>query len=196
MSPESTDDTRSRILEAAIELCVADGLDDPSVKDVCEKAGISRATFYNYFADREELVATMLETIMGAFAVDMMDVNPPGDLLALLGKFNDELRKERSTLRGSEKWRFHHTLAACAKSALVREKYLEASQKVRQRFKMHVVLGQRDGRIRADLDPEGIVDILLGLSLGGFVFAELGQEGNTEAVAKTILGAFGVGFGP
>ncbi len=194
MVESSQDSMRVRIIDAAIELCVAGGLDDPSVKAVCEHADVSRATFYNHFADRDELVAAMIESLAGALAVEMLDVDPPGDLLAILTKFNTEMRSDKSSIRGSERWRFHHTLAACAKSPVVRERYLEVSNQVRQRFKAHVVIGQRDGRVRPDLDPDGVVDILLGLSLGGFVLAELGVEGNTEAVAKTILATFGVGF--
>lgn len=45
--------TKNNIVHAAIELAKVNGLDKVSVKDICEKAGISKNTFYQYFDNKD-----------------------------------------------------------------------------------------------------------------------------------------------
>ncbi len=48
-------DRKDDILTAAIELFRSKGHDAISINDIAEKASISKATFYKYFSDKEEL---------------------------------------------------------------------------------------------------------------------------------------------
>ena len=40
------------------------GLQQLSMDDICEKLGVSKATLYNYFASKEEMVAAILEHVL------------------------------------------------------------------------------------------------------------------------------------
>ncbi len=51
---------RARLLKVAAELFVARGHGNVSVEDLIEAAGISRATFYGFFANKAELAAALL----------------------------------------------------------------------------------------------------------------------------------------
>ena len=51
---------RSRLLEAALELVAARGLNDTTVDDVVAAARTSKSAFYEFWASREELVARVL----------------------------------------------------------------------------------------------------------------------------------------
>jgi AcrR family transcriptional regulator len=48
--------TRDRILQAAIQLFVDQGIRRVSMDDVARRSGVSRVTLYRYFLDRESLV--------------------------------------------------------------------------------------------------------------------------------------------
>jgi AcrR family transcriptional regulator len=52
---------RARILLAMTEVCVERGVSDVTVAHVVARAGVSRRTFYEQFADREECFSTALE---------------------------------------------------------------------------------------------------------------------------------------
>ena len=59
--------TRQALLDAALEVLAADG-EGFSVVDIAARAGVSHGTFYNYFADREELVAALVPLLVESFA--------------------------------------------------------------------------------------------------------------------------------
>lgn len=48
-------DRKDEILKAAIDLFRSKGYDAISINDIAERASISKATFYKYFSDKEEL---------------------------------------------------------------------------------------------------------------------------------------------
>ena len=54
------------------------GLHSFSMDDICEKLSVSKATLYNYFATKEEMVAAILELVLeeiGGFELVMLDKN-------------------------------------------------------------------------------------------------------------------------
>ncbi|MHB8576155.1 MAG: TetR/AcrR family transcriptional regulator, partial [Dehalococcoidia bacterium] len=52
---------RLRLLEAAQRTFVRDGYRHATMERVAEDAGVSKQTLYNYFADKDELFASLLE---------------------------------------------------------------------------------------------------------------------------------------
>lgn len=65
--PTTTNDTRDRILQAALDLFLGQGIRKTSIDEVAERAGVTRVTVYRYFADREQLVAEAFEQVNGVF---------------------------------------------------------------------------------------------------------------------------------
>ncbi len=55
--------TRASILAAAFELFDAQGVDQVTVDDVRDAAGLARGSFYNYFATFEDMLAAMASAI-------------------------------------------------------------------------------------------------------------------------------------
>jgi AcrR family transcriptional regulator len=58
-------DQRDRILLAALEVFGAKGFAAASVQDLLDEAGTSRATFYKYFADKEEALRAVHDEVLG-----------------------------------------------------------------------------------------------------------------------------------
>lgn len=48
--------TRQSLYEAALRLAMAGGLDNVTVEDIADEVGVSRRTFSNYFANKEDAV--------------------------------------------------------------------------------------------------------------------------------------------
>lgn len=55
--PEYKEEVRKKIIHAALEIAEEEGLSDVRMEDIARKIGISRATLYLYFRNREELIA-------------------------------------------------------------------------------------------------------------------------------------------
>ena len=59
--------TRQRLVTAALDV-IADRGEAFSISEVAERAGVSNGTFYNYFGDREDLLAAIVPEALVAFA--------------------------------------------------------------------------------------------------------------------------------
>src|SRR5262245_23645813 len=53
------EETRARIVEAAVELFGEVGFDATKVADVCERADVARQTFFNHFPAKSDLLAEL-----------------------------------------------------------------------------------------------------------------------------------------
>jgi len=59
--------TRDRILQAALDLFLRQGIRKTSVDDVAERAGLTRVTVYRYFSDRQQLIGEAFLLVNSAF---------------------------------------------------------------------------------------------------------------------------------
>jgi len=75
-----------------------------------------------------------------------------------------------TTLHGRATWRFRQTLEACARSEPLRSRSVEQA---RRHLKAQIVIGQRDGRVRADLEAEALTGLLLAVAYGAMPLLEL-----------------------
>jgi len=72
------------LLDAALELFLARGIQPVSVEAIAASAGLAKGSFYRYFADKRELVAALLAPVSAALAeafdacqVALTDVDDP-----------------------------------------------------------------------------------------------------------------------
>lgn len=56
LTPDDIAKTRARLLEVALELFLAQGLDGLTLRTLARAAGISRSTPYAYFADKQDII--------------------------------------------------------------------------------------------------------------------------------------------
>lgn len=59
---EHRSQTRAALLSAAREIIESEGTADIPLADVALEAGVGRTTFYDYFTDRDDLIASLVET--------------------------------------------------------------------------------------------------------------------------------------
>ncbi len=61
--------TRAQLIAAAVDVIATKG-ESFSIADITAHAGMSHGTFYNYFGDREALLAAVVPDVLTAFAVE------------------------------------------------------------------------------------------------------------------------------
>lgn len=61
----SKDRTKHCILNATLELCATASIERVTVKDICERAGVSRQTFYLRFEDKFAVAMWYLRSLLG-----------------------------------------------------------------------------------------------------------------------------------
>jgi AcrR family transcriptional regulator len=70
--------TRGEILDAAAVLFRAHGYGDTSLGDIAGFVGIGRTTLYEYFSDKEDILASLVESTLPGVVDAMLDGLPDG----------------------------------------------------------------------------------------------------------------------
>lgn len=71
---ERADQTRARILDAAVRQFSASGLAGARTEQIAEEAGVNKALLYYYFKSKEELYAAALEAVIESVRADSVNV--------------------------------------------------------------------------------------------------------------------------
>lgn len=63
VAAEKRERTRTRLVEAAMEVFASKGVDGTLIEDVIEQAQVSRGTFYNYFRTTDEVMVAVQQAV-------------------------------------------------------------------------------------------------------------------------------------
>lgn len=145
--------TRRLLLDTALQVVATHG-DSFSVADVVGRAGVSHGTFYNYFSDREHLVAELVPEIVEAFAaraaVEVDDPDPAVRFATITA------RALAVALHSPETVRMSLRLQAVQRALLVEGPLSYLRQDLRD--------GHASGRF-TDAPDDGTIDVVFGALL-------------------------------
>jgi AcrR family transcriptional regulator len=180
-----------KVLEAAAELFAQQGIDATSMDAIAESSGVSKATIYKHWPDKDALCLEVLGYVHG------LDEKPP---LFDSGDFRtdliDQLRYQPAANRKELKDKiWPHLMAYSARNRTFgdawRAKVLEPA---RTGLSFTIKRGEKLGVLRAGIDPEIGIALLLGPMMYRHIFAKrLGQSGPKDLevhVADAFLAAF------
>jgi len=171
---------RERILKASRRLFASKGYEETMMEDIAQLAGVSKATVYNYFPNKESLLAgtvdevvTEVETMLAAASRE----TDSGDMLlrrTMAVFINASMKYPKLARRISY-------LNSCQESAL----YATANRKVLQILYTLVRKAQEDGTFRREARADDIVDVLMGLYfIAQFQWPDTGRSAPEELEKK------------
>ncbi len=165
--PHSNDDvneeTRQKIIEASIQHMRAFGSERLTMSDVAKLAGVARATIYNYFGTKEELIRAAEYSLEGIFfgglEKEVAKFTELDDRIATIAIF---IRKSW-TDREHTPW--YGFLSPMDEATLVAADAANHSRLMIDFIKPYVVAAQKSGEMRKDLDVDRTSDWLSRLIL-------------------------------
>jgi AcrR family transcriptional regulator len=80
--------TRQRILDVSARKFVEHGFENVSVEDIIEGAEIARSSFYRFFANREEVLTSMIRPIFEQGLTELEAINTDDPLVTMTGIFD------------------------------------------------------------------------------------------------------------
>jgi TetR/AcrR family transcriptional repressor of nem operon len=184
-------ETRDALIVAGAIEFADKGLDGPSLDAICARAGFTRGAFYVHFKDRDELLVAVVDRMLTSFydAVIASGETPEG-LQETVARYIAAVVAGAPATRGTGQWHFHDTLAACARSPVLRKRYLELQRQAIERVATAAAAGQRAGNVRRDVPPKSLAEILLILTWGIGVANELNMDfdlqGGAAALSKLL----------
>jgi AcrR family transcriptional regulator len=157
VSAEHKDAVRRRILEAALVCLERNGYQDVTTRELLSEAGLSTGTFYNYFPSKEHLYETLAEEALGS------------DVARILAGRADGVPVAQGLLSFVQDYVFADQTGAIAISSLRSRMHAgpEAAEAV-TRLNQYVVEALtplvrnsvEEGYLRADVDPEALVELV------------------------------------
>ncbi len=199
--------TRAALVQAALELFGEQGLDVPSLDAICDRAGYTRGAFYVHFKTREDILVAVMDHVGALFLAGMFEgLSAAAAAAAATAATAGKTRAPRlqhamrrfvdmvgsgayplmATTGKGPLVRPHQLLDACARSAVVRERYRELVGLSLGAVAGLVRSDQEDGEVRKDVEPETVASMALALVIGAQTMADLGMPLDAGALAGGI----------
>ena len=185
---EAKQETREALLRAALTLIPERGL-DVSLDDICDRAGFTRGAFYVHFADRDALLAAVMERV-GRSVLDALigATGEEGDLGQIVGRFLLGLSSGAYPLTKAGGVRPYQLLDACARSPAVREQYVSLVRESVARLGATLKAGQEKGTVRDDVRPADLGMLLVTIAIGVHTLLDLDVNLDLGRAAGSLMG--------
>jgi AcrR family transcriptional regulator len=169
------DDTRAAIVDAALRLFSTRGYVGVRVEDIARESGVSRATFYKHFSERDQILAELFSRLIDAeVEIEAEGRDPEARVLSLL-------RQVAERMLGQE------TLARFVYSLPVRHDSIlpggSAAPAVMKLVQSELQTAYDAGSVRTDIPLEAYVEVI------GRVFEAAMRdwaEGRTDDVIERL----------
>jgi AcrR family transcriptional regulator len=182
----------NKVLTAAVELFSERGIDATSMDAIAEASGVSKATIYKHWPDKDALCLEVMGYLHG------LDEEPPvfdsGDFRAdLIAQLQYQPATDRKALR--EKMVPHMIAYASRNQVLGVAWRARVIEPARMALTNMLRRGERRGVLRHGIDPEVGIALLLGPMMYRHIFGQkAGQKVPKDLeiqVADAFLAAFG-----
>lgn len=178
-------ETREALIAAGIAAFSEEGIDGPSLDAICARAGYTRGAFYVHFKDRDEFLAEVMTVVFQNLIEALIATgNAASDLDKTIDAFVGAVRAGMFPISGGVA--FHQFGAACARSPLVRERYVQVLQESVRRVTSTVREGQSVGTVRTDVDPVQVGTLLIGIVVAVVSLLEVEYPVDIEPAAAAL----------
>jgi AcrR family transcriptional regulator len=180
------EETRDALIASGMALFAKRGLDGPSLDDICAHAGLTRGAFYVHFADRDDFLLAVMDRV-GVQIIDEMLAQGSGGFAAAVERFVAASASGRYPLMPEGGIRPYQLLDACARSPVLRDRYVSLVKMSIARVSELVKEGQDLGMLRKDIESANAATLALALIVGAQTLADLGMPMSLEVLAPEVV---------
>jgi len=144
-------DQRSHIIKTAGELFFRIGIRSVSIDDICRELGMSKKTFYVYFASKDELVEQLLSANVAHMEAKMRTTMESSDFSSIVLKFTQWITAEKEDVRKVPQLVYDLKKYYPQQYNAFQRLSFETQQQYIEQF---IELGMREGLVRANINKE------------------------------------------
>jgi AcrR family transcriptional regulator len=178
-----------KVLSAALELVAERGVTATSMDAIARKSGVSKATIYKHWTDKDVLLLDIMAEVHGLHARPVFDSgNTREDMIAVLSYKPQELADLRERL-------MPQFIAYSASNITFGTAWRKLVMEPPRRELKHLMkLGIEKGELSPDLDVDVALALLLGPMLYWHIFLKRTAD-NPKGLAEGVIEAFWRAFG-
>jgi len=159
------EETRSRILEAALACFSRTGYDATGVAEICQQAGVSKGAFYHHFVSKQAVFLALLDGWLAGLDLPMAASRAgAGDVAGKLQAMASMIRPVFESAAGRLPM-FLEFWSQAARDPAVWEATIAPYQRYRTFFAGIVEAGIADGSLRP-VDPDVAAQVIVALAVG------------------------------
>ena len=144
-------DQRNHIIKTAGELFFRIGIRSVSIDDICRELGMSKKTFYVYFASKDELVEQLLSANVAHMEAKMRTTMESSDFSSIVLKFTQWITAEKEDVRKVPQLVYDLKKYYPQQYNAFQRLSFETQQQYIEQF---IELGMREGLVRANINKE------------------------------------------
>ncbi len=175
---------RAEILKAALAVIAEEGYAAASLRRVAERAGCTTGAVTYYFANREAMMAAVIESRFDVFDT-ILDVQGRGDIRAGFKLWLDLMAAEETGERAASL----QLLASARHEPALASVYQRRYGRYRDDLTKILARQQGEGRVRADIPADVLSDQLCAMGDGWMMLLPIEPERFTPARVEALLDA-------
>lgn len=171
---QRSEETRARILEAAVKQFSVSGYNNSSVDGICEQAGVSKGAFYHHFKTKQDVFLALLDGWLETFdqAIEASKDRPVPETFQMMTEYFPYIFESASenlpmflefllqASRDERLWqasiapyrRYHKHFASLIKKGIAEGSFVEVDPNLAARLIVSAAMGLL---LQSLLDPEG-----------------------------------------
>lgn len=171
---QRSEETRTRILEAAVKQFSINGYNAASVDNICEQAGVSKGAFYHHFKTKQDVFLALLDGWLQTFdqAIEASRGRPMPETFQMMTEYFPYMFESASenlpmfleflqqASRDEKVWqasvapyrRYHRHFAALIKKGIAEGSFVDVNPDLAARLIVSTAMGLL---LQSLLDPEG-----------------------------------------
>ena len=181
---QRSEETRGRMLEAALRLFSQSGYDATSVAEICQAAGVSKGAFYHHFPTKHAVFHTLLNDWLGGLDLQLaalcQQAQPVPDTLlqmASMTKSVFEAADQRLPM-------FLEFWTQASRDPVVWQATIDPYHRYQEFFTILVQQGKTEGSFREE-DPATVARVIVAMAVGLLLQGLLDPHGaNWDRVAQ------------
>jgi len=195
---ERLEERRDRILRAARACAARVGVQNTTIRGVCEESGISIGGVYVHFASRDALLEGLAEEGRLARHIPfevLRNTNAGDGVRLLLRRLLEPEGSPDAAPRRIVDIALHAEAVHHDGVRLILLERLEHFLRAAEQVILHWQAGEGGNGIRADVDASVVAELLLAVALGSELMAALRPEYDARAVGEALGALLGAGSG-
>jgi AcrR family transcriptional regulator len=182
-----SESAHKKVIHAALELVAERGVDAASMDSIAARSGVSKATIYKHWADKEALMLEMMAALHGLDSRPIFDSGRTrADMAAVLGYHPQESSGMRERI-------LPHFVAYSASHAEFGDAWRNMVMEPPRRELTHLI---RQGIAKGELASELDLDLSLALLLGPILYWRIFlRRSDPKLLAEDVIEVFWRAFG-
>ena len=185
-------DSRSELIDAAIDIILKDGIDALRIEDVCDRVGVTKGSLYWHFNDRTGLIReALLEHLRRLSEAQLAAL---GEAVEGFSTRDEYLVRIASALvdpfdlqEVEARWQRFELIATSRRDPEMAQVMAEIQRRHQRYLTDLMELASARGVLRADVDPKALAAMLIAVGMGSNLLSLLGDDGPTADSWSRLL---------